>query len=90
VAQEVFADRAYEADGSLAARGTPGAMIEDLDAALAQVRLMLQGQVQARSGERVALQADTLCLHGDQPGALAFARSLRATLSGEGVRFAAP
>lgn len=90
VAQEVFADRAYEADGSLAARGTPGAMIEDVAASLAQVRLMLQGQVQARSGDRVALQADTLCLHGDQPGALEFAQTLRTTLSAEGVRFAAP
>ena len=90
VAQEVFADRAYEDDGSLAARGTPGAMIEDAAASLAQVRLMLQGQVRARSGTLVALQADTLCLHGDQPGALDFARTLREALTADGVVLQAP
>lgn len=90
VAEEVFADRAYEDDGRLAARGTPGAMIEDADAALAQVRGMLQGQVRARSGAWVALRADTLCLHGDQPGALHFARTLRAALAADGVVLRAP
>ena len=65
---------AYDDDGSLAPRGTPGAMVEDVDAALAQVRQMLSGSVRARSGRRVELRADTLCLHGDQPGALHFAR----------------
>ena len=90
VAEEVFADRAYEDDGRLAARGTPGAMIEDADAALAQVRMMLGGQVRARSGALVALRADTLCLHGDQPGALHFARTLRAALAADGVALRAP
>lgn len=90
VAEEVFADRAYEDDGRLAARGTPGAIIEDADAALAQVRLMLQGQVRARSGALVALRADTLCLHGDQPGALRFAQTLRAALAADGVTLRAP
>ncbi|MBQ0933394.1 LamB/YcsF family protein [Ideonella sp. 4Y16] len=90
VAEEVFADRAYEDDGRLAARGTPGAMIENADAALAQVRLMLQGQVRARSGALVALRADTLCLHGDQPGALHFAQTLRAALATDGVTVRAP
>jgi len=90
VAQEVFADRAYDEDGALAARGTPGAMIEDAALALAQVRGMLQGQVRARNGALVSLQADTLCLHGDQPGALDFARTLRAALSADGVTLRAP
>ncbi|MBK1713307.1 LamB/YcsF family protein [Rubrivivax gelatinosus] len=90
VAEEVFADRAYDDDGSLAPRGTPGAMIEDEQAALAQVRRMLDGHVQARSGRLVALRADTLCLHGDQPGALAFARGLRQALAADGVQFEAP
>ncbi len=89
-ASEVFADRAYDDDGSLAPRGTPGAMVEDVDAALAQVRQMLAGSVRARSGRQVALRADTLCLHGDQPGALHFAGVLRAVLKAEGVILRAP
>jgi len=91
VAHEVFAERAYDADGRLAARGTPGAVIEDLDAALAQVRRLLrEGVVVARDGTRVPLHADTLCLHGDRADAPAFARALRGALEAEGVRIRAP
>lgn len=91
VAHEVFAERAYDPDGRLAPRGTPGAVIESLDEALAQVRLLLRdGIVIARDGSRVALRADTLCLHGDRADAPAFARALRAALESEGVRIRAP
>lgn len=91
VAHEVFAERAYDADGRLAPRGTPGAVIEDLDAALQQVRLLVrEGVVVARDGTRVPLQADTLCLHGDRHDAPAFARALRAALEAEGVRIEPP
>jgi UPF0271 protein len=91
VAHEVFAERAYEADGSLAPRGTPGAVIDGLDASLAQVRTLLrEGMVIARDGSRVALRADTLCLHGDRINAAGFAMALREALDADGIRIAAP
>ena len=91
VAHEVFAERAYDADGRLAPRGTPGAVIATLDAALAQVRLLLrEGVVVARDGSRVPLRADTLCLHGDRADAPAFARALRDALEAAGVAIRPP
>lgn len=91
VVHEVFAERAYDADGRLAPRGSPGAVIEDLDASLAQVRVLLrEGVVIARDGSRVPLRADTLCLHGDRADAVAFARALRAALEDEGIAVGAP
>ncbi|KFL37390.1 5-oxoprolinase subunit PxpA [Arenimonas donghaensis] len=91
VAHEVFAERRYLADGRLAPRGTDGAVIDTLDEALAQVRQCLQtGSVTALGGERVPLQADTLCLHGDRPDAAAFARGLRQALERLGLQVRAP
>jgi UPF0271 protein len=91
VAHEVFAERGYDADGTLAPRGTAGAVIENLDAALAQVRSLLhEGIVIARDGSRVPLRADTLCLHGDRADAAGFARALRKALDADGVIVAAP
>jgi len=91
VAHEVFAERAYDADGRLAPRGTPGAVIDDLDASLVQVRRLLRaGAVVARDGSVVPLRADTLCLHGDRADAVAFAGALRAVLESEGVAVRAP
>jgi UPF0271 protein len=91
VAHEVFAERAYDADGRLAPRGTTGAVIETLDASMAQVRTLLRdGVVVARDGTRIPLRADTLCLHGDRADAAAFARALRTALEGEGVTIQAP
>ncbi|NUS39692.1 MAG: LamB/YcsF family protein [Lysobacter sp.] len=91
VAHEVFAERAYDADGRLTPRGTPGAVIEELDAALSQVRLLLrEGVVVARDGSRVRLRADTLCLHGDRHDAPAFARALREALEAEGIAIRPP
>jgi len=91
VVHEVFAERAYDADGRLAPRGSAGAVIEDLDAALAQVRTLLhEGVVVARDGTRVPLRADSLCLHGDRADAATFARALRAALEAEGVSIHAP
>ena len=86
VAHEVFAERRYEADGRLTPRGMPGAVIETLEESLTQVRQLLrEGCVTARTGERLMLRADTLCLHGDRPDAVAFARSLRLALQDEGI-----
>ncbi|HMN83120.1 MAG TPA: 5-oxoprolinase subunit PxpA [Burkholderiaceae bacterium] len=91
VLSEVFADRSYQDDGSLTPRRQPGAMITDVDQSIAQVRTMVgQGYVRAQSGREVPIAADTLCLHGDQPGALAFAKALRAALQADGVAVKAP
>ena len=85
-ASEVFADREYEPDGSLTPRGITGAMIEDEGIAVSRVlRMIREGVVRSRTGEDVEIQADTVCIHGDQPKALAFARRLRKALVEEGV-----
>lgn len=79
--EEVFADRAYQADGSLVPRGTPGALIMDAGQALAQTLDMItNGSVSALDGSRIAIRADSICLHGDGTHALAFARLLRQQL----------
>ncbi len=89
-AAEVFADRTYQDDGSLTPRGRPGAMIEDVEVSIDQVRRMvLEGTVRAQSGKDVPVRADTLCIHGDQPGALEFARRIRAALEEAGVEISA-
>ena len=86
-ASEVFADRGYEADGSLTRRGTPGALIEDETTAIERVlRMAREGKVTCRTGETIRIQADTVCLHGDQPQALAFAKRLRAALAEAGIQ----
>jgi UPF0271 protein len=90
VAHEAFAERRYQADGRLAPRGTPGAVIATLEESLAQVRQLLsEGSVTACTGERVRLRADTLCLHGDRPDAVDFARGLRRSLLDEGIEIIA-
>lgn len=87
VAHEVFAERHYEADGSLTPRSHADAVIHDLDGAIAQVRSFVRnGTVIARTGEQLPLSADTLCLHGDRADAARFARAIRDALEGDGVR----
>jgi UPF0271 protein len=86
VCSEVFADRSYQDDGTLTPRSQPGAMIEDVEQAIAQVRRMvLEGVVRSVNGVDVPVTADTLCLHGDQPGAVVFARRIRAALLADGI-----
>ena len=90
VAGEVFADRGYSDDGSLAPRDRPGGMIEDAQKSVKQALAMVEeGYVTSLSGKRVPVAADTLCLHGDQPGAVAFAKALRKAFSEKGIRVAA-
>jgi UPF0271 protein len=85
-ASEVFADRSYRRDGSLTPRAEPDAMIADLPGALAQVeRMVLRSEVRATDGSVVRVEADTLCIHGDEPSAVAFAREIRAVLERLGV-----
>ena len=84
--EEGFADRGYAGDGQLVERGTPGAHIEDAGAMLAQVLSMVKrGIVMSRDGALCRLHVDTICLHGDAPHALEFARAIRAQLQHEGI-----
>lgn len=86
VAAEVFADRAYNPDGSLTARSTPGSVIHDTPQVVARaVRMVKEQSVMAVDGSTVALRVDTLCLHGDTPGAAEHARAVRVGLEEAGV-----
>ena len=83
---EAFVDRAYEPDGTLVSRKEPGAVHEDLAVATTQaVRLAEDGETTARNGEIVKVRADTLCIHGDTPGAAEKARAVRDVLESHGV-----
>jgi len=89
VAAEAFVDRRYEPDGSLRARRYPDALIEEPDEAARQaVDIVERGHVVAWDGTLVPIRAETLCIHGDSPGALEIARAMRAALEGHGVRVA--
>ena len=86
IASEVFADRTYEEDGSLTARDLPNAVIADVDQSLRQVMNMLQtGRVLSRQATEVSVRADTICIHGDAPHALEFARRIRRELDAAGI-----
>jgi 5-oxoprolinase (ATP-hydrolysing) subunit A len=91
-AAEAFADRAYLSDGSLAPRHLAGALIHDVDiVARRAIRIVRDGRVRSLDADRdVLVRADTLCIHGDTPGAPELARTVRAALEGAGVRVAAP
>jgi len=83
---EVFADRTYQADGTLTPRNQPGALIKDAAVAVAQVlRMVREGRVTAADGNEVEIQADTVCLHGDGEHAVEFAQQLRAALVQTGL-----
>ena len=86
VAAEVFADRAYEPDGSLASRRKPGSVIHDAAAVVARaVRMVKDQTVVAIDGSVVPLQADTICVHGDTPGSDDLAASIRAGFEAAGI-----
>jgi UPF0271 protein len=86
VAYEGFADRAYREDGTLVPRTEPGAVIHDPALATARaIRMVTLGEVEAITGKTVPLHIDTLCIHGDTPGAVAIAAALRLALESEGV-----
>jgi UPF0271 protein len=88
---EVFADRNYLADGTLVSRSRPDALLHDPREAAARVLCMLrEGKVVSVDGVDVDVRAETICLHGDNPGAVEFARALRASLEKEGVEIRAP
>ena len=80
-AREAFVDRGYVADGSLVPRGEPGAIVDDPAACRGpRPRAGRDGGIEADDGSRVELAPDSLCLHGDTPGAVAMARAVRDAL----------
>ncbi|EGL82683.1 UPF0271 protein ybgL [Caldalkalibacillus thermarum TA2.A1] len=86
VAEEVFADRTYQPDGTLTPRTQPHAMIHDPEEAAQRVaRMVLEGKVQAVDGTDIPIKADTVCVHGDSPQALLFVQKLRDSLTKQGI-----
>src|ERR1035437_9359377 len=91
IACEVFADRNYLPNGLLVPRTRPEALLHDPMAAAARaLRMLREGKVRSIDGTDVEVQADTICLHGDTPGAVQFARALRSQLEEEQVRIQSP
>ncbi|WP_132249642.1 LamB/YcsF family protein [Methylobacterium segetis] len=85
VSREVYADRAYGEDGRLAPRSEPGAVIHEAEAAADRVLRMLEaGAVETRGGRHIPVAIDTICVHGDNPAAVAMARTVRARLEAAG------
>jgi UPF0271 protein len=87
---EAFADRAYNADGSLVSRRVPGSVIHDPDiVAQRMLRMATEGKIVAVDGSDVLVEAQSICVHGDNPAAVALARALREKLSANGVELKA-
>lgn len=87
VAEEVFADRAYNSNGSLVSRKLPGSVIHDKDLAIERVkRMVTEGKVTAIDGTDIDINADSICVHGDNPEAVAFVKLIRERLEVDGVQ----
>ena len=91
IAREVFADRNYLADGWLVPRTRADALLTDpAEAAKRVLRMLREGKVRSVEGDDVEVRVETICVHGDTPGAVEFARELRSQLESQGVRISAP
>jgi UPF0271 protein len=91
IAREIFADRNYLNDGWLVPRTRPDALLHDpKDAAERVLRMLREGKVRSIEGQDVEVRGETICVHGDTPGAVGFARELRTRLEREGVKISAP
>ncbi|MGL6266511.1 MAG: LamB/YcsF family protein [Chitinophagaceae bacterium] len=89
--REAFADRTYQANGSLTPRSQPGALIKDLVLAVQQVLQIIEsGTVTAQDGTVIPMQADTICIHGDGIYALEFTNAIRSILTDKGIAIQAP
>ncbi len=88
--EEGFCDRMYRADGGLVDRATAGAVLVEPGAAAAQALSLARGAVVARNGSVLTLWVDTLCIHGDSPGAVAIATAVRRALADSGIDVVAP
>ena len=86
VVPEAFADRAYTPDGTLVSRREPGAVLDDPGAVARRVlEMVTEASVEAVDGSRIEIAAESVCLHGDSPGAVAMAEAVRAQLREAGV-----
>ena len=86
VAREAFADRALNPDGTLVPRSKPGSVIHDVEEVVGRgVKVVMEGKATAINGQEIEVHADTLCLHGDTPGAVEMAAALRSGLEAAGV-----
>jgi UPF0271 protein len=91
IAREIFADRNYLNDGWLVPRTRPDALLDDpKEAAERVLRMLREGKVRSVEGRDVAVRGESICVHGDTPGAVEFARELRSRLEQEGVKIVAP
>ncbi len=91
IAREIFADRNYLNDGWLVPRTRPGALLHDpKEAAQRVLRMLREGKVRSVEGRDVNVRGETICVHGDTPGAVEFARELRTQLEHQGVRISTP
>ncbi|MBZ2175915.1 LamB/YcsF family protein [Schnuerera sp. xch1] len=89
IANEVFADRAYNPDGTLVSRKKFGAVIHDKNLAIKNViRMVKEGKIETITGEDISIQADTICVHGDNPQAVLFVQEIRKALENEDVQVA--
>lgn len=87
VVAEAFADRGYMPNGALVSRREPGAVLHDPEViAKRMLQLVQQGSIEAVDGSQVRIEADSICVHGDSPGAVAIARALRQHFAQEGVQ----
>ena len=91
IAFEFFGDRAYNPDGSLVSRKKPGAVIHDQNLVAEKVlKMVREGRVVCIDGSEIDMTADTICVHGDNPAALALVKNIRESLQAAGVEIAAP
>lgn len=88
---EAFVDRRYHADGTLVSRSHPAALLTNQSEAVSQAMSIIHShRVPTIDGESLSVTAQTLCIHGDTPGALRFAQQLRAALDAAGIRITVP
>ena len=86
VGREIFADRALNPDGTLVSRSKPGSVIHDTDEVVERsLQMVRDGKARAITGDVIEVQADSLCLHGDTPGAVEMAKALKQALEDEGI-----
>jgi UPF0271 protein len=86
VVYEAFPDRAYTPEGALVSRREPGAVIKDPEIVAERATAMAEGKIKAIDGTEIELEAQTLCVHGDTPGAIDLVRSIRQKLEASGIK----
>jgi UPF0271 protein len=87
IALEVFADRAVEPDGTLVSRSKEGSVIHDIDTVVERsIKMIKDGKVEAIDGSIIEYEADTICLHGDTPGAVDMAKKLKNEFENQGIK----